>query len=403
MKSKIDGKLSKKNRFLLTRKNLDKITGFHISDKKIEEILKKIGCKTFKKKTNWEVYYTPKKFYINSEEDMIEKIIKLYGYENIPIVPIKSNLDNSYYINPKISLNRVKHFLVDQNYNEVITYSFVNPKIQSILFPERKYILLSNPLSVKMSSMRVSLIPGLLKTLIYNKNQNKNHIRLFESGMIFSIKKIENFIIKQEFMLSGIIADFGYKSLWYKEKENNFFTIKGDVESILELVGNHNCINFKTKNIENVLHPFQGTELYLKNKKIGFFGLINPNILEKLKLKINIFVFELNWKILSNKQTFPKFTSFANLPVIRRDISIIISKEISAETILKEIQKTQNKEILEVEIFDIFYGKKIGRKKKCLSIRFFIQDKRKTLNEKEITLIISKYIKLLKSKFNASI
>ncbi len=204
-------------------------------------------------------------------------------------------------------------------------------------------------------------------------------------------------------MLSGIKANFGYKSLWDKEKENNFFTIKGDVESILDLIGNHNCINFKSKNIENILHPFQGTELYLKNKKIGFFGLINPIILDKLKLKMNIFVFELNWKILSDKQTFPKFTSFTNLPIVRRDISIIISKKISAETILKEIQKTKNKKVLEVEIFDIFYGEKIGRKKKCLSIRFFIQNKKKTLNEKEIASVISKYIKLLKSKFNASI
>ncbi|WMY97543.1 MAG: phenylalanine--tRNA ligase subunit beta [Arsenophonus sp.] len=391
--------LPKIKKILLTKKKINKLIGYYISNKKISKILISLQFKIIKKNKFWIVYIPSWRFDIKIEEDLIEEIIKIYGYNKIPKKTIKTNITFPY-TNKKISLNRIKILLTDRGYHEVVSYSFVSPKIQKLLFPdEKKSVFILNPISKDMSVMRRSLLIGLITTLIYNKKRQENKFRFFESGIKFVQDKTKEFGIRQDLMISAIISGYRFKEQWTDKKRNvDFFDIKGDVESILELIGKLKFATFKP--IQSLkLNPHKSTGIYIKEKYVGYLGMLSYEIHNILNLNQETYVFELYWEKMSDI-IIPKFQEISFFPKNYRDISIIINNNISAFNILQTCREIKTNYKIKISIFDLFYHENIGENYKSISIRFEIQNHHKTLKEIEIDSIINKYIHILKEKFN---
>ncbi|MCV2528460.1 MAG: phenylalanine--tRNA ligase subunit beta [Candidatus Lightella neohaematopini] len=395
--------LPKTKKIILKKNKFYKITGIKISDHNVDNILCNIGCVINKNQSSWYVYTPSWRYDLLQEEDLIEELIRIYGFDNI----YSNELNNNKYITlfkykSLTLLDRTKILLVDKGYQEIISYSFIDKRLQNILYPNKKLIMLINPINTIMSSMRLSLLPGLIQTLIYNKNRQSQCIRLFESGFCFSYKEndINNNII-QYFMLSGLIyGNYSYKHWNLSNRLLDFYDIKGDLELIFSLIGIIDDVEFRVCN-NLILHPGQSAHIFYKDSYVGLIGVIHPLIQKQLSLPNKILVFELLWDSINKFSKEKKFNLLSKYPVSYRELSIIISDDILSIDIIKECKKCIDTKLINVKIFDVYKGSNISKGYKSVTISIRIQNYSRNLREDEISSIVDKCFFKLKQKFGA--
>lgn len=386
-------------KILLRYVKLNRILGYIIDNKKVIDILIRLSFQVTEVADGLLVIVPSWRFDITIEEDLIEEVARVNGYDEIPhnSIFIKSLVPKCY--KTTLSLSRVKMLLVDRGYQEVITYSFVNPKVQDILHPRKIPLSLPNPISNEMSVMRLSLWTGLLGALIYNQNRQQKRIRLFESGLCFIPDSNANLGIRQEYMLSGIMTGLKFDEHWDEECKNiDFFDAKGDIEAILNLTGQRDSFKFKSHK-NSVLHIGQSASIFFKKEVIGSIGLINPKLEERLNLNGRTLVFELIWNKISERK-LSKTVIISRFPSYRRDIAIIVSENICASDIINECNNVIINHIVDINLFDVYRGKEIKKGFKSLAISLIIQNINRTLEEEEITSIVKKYVEALKNRFH---
>ncbi|WWP02534.1 MAG: phenylalanine--tRNA ligase subunit beta [Candidatus Dasytiphilus stammeri] len=389
---------------ILRRKKIDQVIGQHIADEKIFDILSRLGCSlTTTDNTYWKVSTPSWRFDLNFEEDLVEEIIRIYGYQKIlrtPLINLRrfNNLHSLHF-----SIKRVKTMLVARGYQEVITYSFVNPKLQRMIHPETKGIKLSNPISVEMSVMRLSLWPGLISVIISNQKQLHKSIRIFEIGLRFIPNVKSNLGIQQDLIITGMISGNRNEKHWdlHHCHPVDFYDLKRDVEVLLSLNGKMDDIEFKTET-NPALHPGQSAAIYFKGERIGIMGVIHPELEHRLELNGRTVVFELFWHKIPIIP-HPIIKEISRFPLIRRDIAIVVSETIPLEDIVKECKKVLSNQLVELNIFDVYRGANIAEGYKSLAISIIIQNIKRTLKENEIATIIASCIEALKSRFQASL
>ena len=384
----------------LRRNKIDRIIGYTIETQKITDILIRLGCEVEYKDNVWIVKSPSWRFDLQIEEDLVEEVARIYGYNNIP----NANLKIESVMKPKpesqIPLRRVKDLLVDRGYQEAVTYSFVDPKVQQILYPEYPEIKLPNPISSEMSVMRLSLWSGLLDAILYNQNRQQTRARLFETGLRFIPDENCEFGVRQELMLAGIVTGNLYEEHWQLPKKNvDFYDLKGDLESIFSLLGCGDQIQFKKSELP-ALHPGQSAAIYLNDELLGHLGVLHPEIEKKLSLNSKTLVFEINLAKISKKEV-PVAQDLSKYPSNKRDIAIIVSNTIPAADIILECKKAGGEQLIKVTLFDVYQGENIKEDQKSIAISLILQDKSRTLEEENITNIVSKCVAALQNRFKA--
>ncbi|HXK00521.1 MAG TPA: phenylalanine--tRNA ligase subunit beta [Buchnera sp. (in: enterobacteria)] len=385
----------------LYRHTVNQVLGFFIEDNIIVKILTKLGFQVTKRSKYWKIKPPSWRFDINIEEDVIGELIRIYGYDKIPAIPYFSNMKVNRCINKDYFLKRVKNLLVYKGFYEVITYSFVDPKIQNLLFPNDKKLFLSHPISQEMSSMRISLWPGLLKTLSYNQCRQQEHICLFESGLCFKGGTNQDIGMLQNLYLSGIAQGYIYNNKCWDntDKRIDFYHVKGILESIFEINGKLKNIDFRSGYL-SCLHPGQSASIYYCERLIGHIGVLHPRLVTRFKLSNSVILFEILWNDIFCDQPL-KIKEISYFPNSKRDISIIVKNNVLVGDIINLCRNIDLEKIVEVYVFDVYYGDNIKIGKKSLGIRFIFEDNIKTLEDHEVNLIIDRCILELKKKFKA--
>ncbi|MCR3756387.1 MAG: phenylalanine--tRNA ligase subunit beta [Candidatus Westeberhardia cardiocondylae] len=388
-------------KIILRKKKIKQLIGFYISNNEIENILYCVGCEIFYIKIGWKVTIPIWRFDLVIEEDIIEEILRIYGYDNIP-----KNFANSFvsfpFVKRELSLYRIKTLLSDRGYHEIITYSFVDPKIQELIFPRKEALYLLNPISRDMSVMRLSLWIGLINSVLYNQNRQQDRIRLFESGLCFFPDANSYLGIRQDFMLAGIVTGTKFEKHWdINDEEVDFYDIKGDIESIFYLSGKSEDIYFKkyTNNTSFILHPEKSAEIYLKDKLIGLMGIIHPVLEKKLNLNKISIIFEFLWEKIS-EYNIPIIKNISKFPINKKDISFLVKENVFVKDIVLACKEVFCNKLVDVNLFDVYRGKGVKDGYKSLSISLIFQDNSKTLKEKEMSEMVKLCLIELKNKFN---
>ncbi|MCX8657164.1 phenylalanine--tRNA ligase subunit beta [Gilliamella sp. B2894] len=384
----------------LRRNRIDRIIGYTIETQKITDILVRLGCEVDYQDDIWIVKSPSWRFDLQIEEDLVEEVARVYGYNNIP----NANMKIESVMQPKpesnISLRRIKELLVDRGYQEAVTYSFVDPKIQHILHPNETAITLPNPISSEMSAMRLSLWSGLLNAVLYNQNRQQSRIRLFETGLRFIPDEKCEFGVRQELMLSGIITGNLYEDHWQLPKKSvDYYDLKGDLEAIFSLLGCDEQVQFNRAELP-ALHPGQSAAINLNEEVIGYLGVLHPEIEKKLSLNSKTLVFEINLAKINFKKV-PVAKDLSKYPSNKRDIAIIVSNTIPAAEIISVCKQAGGEQLVKVNLFDVYQGDNIDVDQKSLAISLILQDKSRTLEEEDITNIVSKCVTALQNRFKA--
>ena len=351
--------LPKRATITLRRSKLDRLIGHHVADAQVTDILKRLGCDVTEGQDEWKAVAPSWRFDMEIEEDLVEEVARVYGYNNIPDEPVQAGLVMSSHREADLSLKRVKTMLNDKGYQEVITYSFVDPKLQQLIHPGQEALILPSPISSEMSAMRLSLWTGLLGTIVYNQNRQQNRVRIFESGLRFVPDNQANLGIRQDLMLAGAISGNRYEEHWDLAKGTvDFYDMKGDLEAILDLTGKLSEIEFRAEAIP-ALHPGQSAAIYLAGKRIGFIGVVHPELERKLDLNGRTIVFELEWSPVADR-VIPQAQDVSRFPANRRDIAVVVAENVPAADILAECKKVGVNQVVGVNLFDVYRGKGVA-------------------------------------------
>ncbi|WP_438333651.1 phenylalanine--tRNA ligase subunit beta [Edwardsiella tarda] len=386
----------------LQRSKLDRLIGHPISDEQVLAILQRLGCQVSVVEGGWQALAPSWRFDMTIEEDLIEEVARVYGYNNIPDVPLRADLVMTAHREADLPLKRVKTLLVDRGYQEAITYSFVDPKVQALLHPQQPALILPSPISVDMSAMRLSLWSGLLGAVVYNQNRQQTRVRLFETGLRFVPDERANLGIRQDMMLAGVIAGPRNEEHWGLERQAvDFYDLKGDLEAVLELTGKLDEVQFRAE-AHDALHPGQSAALYLQGERIGFIGVVHPELERKLDLNGRTVVFEVRWDALADRR-IPQAREISRYPANRRDIAVVVAENVPAEEVLAECKKVGANQVVGVNLFDVYCGKGVAEGYKSLAISLVLQDTTRTLEEEEIAATVAKCVEALKQRFQASL
>lgn len=384
----------------LHRNKLDSLLGHSIPTETVTDILERLGLQPQYSNDVWVVQSPSWRFDIEIEEDLIEEVARIYGYNNIPNNAPLAHLQMRGVPEKILDISRIRTALVDSGYQEVITYSFVDPKIQTLLHPEQSALILPNPISSEMSAMRVSLLTGLLGAVVYNQNRQQNRVRLFETGLRFiPDENVENGI-RQEAVLGAVIVGDKIGIHWEgKGQPVDFFDLKGDLERVLSLTSVADKLQFVAKQFP-ALHPGQSAAILLDDKEIGFIGTVHPKVVQKLGLSGKPVVFELVAGAIAER-SIPNAQEISRFPANKRDIAIVLDQTVPANEILEACRQAGGKQLIGVNLFDVYQGGSLAEGKKSLAINLTIQDTEKTLEEGEINLVIQSVLTDLGKRFNA--
>lgn len=386
----------------LRREKLDRLIGHVVSDDQVNDILTRLGCNVVRTDTGWTAVAPSWRFDMEIEEDLVEEVARVYGYNNIPNIPTHAPLTMTSHREADLSLKRVKTLLIDRGFQEAITYSFVDPKVQSLIHPGEEALILPSPISTEMSAMRLSLWSGLLGAVVYNQNRQQSRLRLFESGLRFVPDSQDKLGIRQDLMLAGVITGNRYDEHWDLARQTvDFYDLKGDLEALLSLTGKLSEIAFKAES-HPALHPGQSAAIYLAGEPVGFIGVIHPELERKLDLNGRTVVFELSWNKVADR-VVPEASEISRYPSNRRDIAVVVSENVSAGEVLSECKKVGANQLVGVNLFDVYRGKGVEEGYKSLAISLVLQDTSRTLAEEEIAATVSRCVEALKQRFQASL
>lgn len=392
--------LPKRNQVSLRREKLDALLGHHIETNTVTEILQRLGLDVCYANDIWTTTAPSWRFDIEIEEDLIEEVARIYGYNSIPNNAPLAHLRMRNHQEAELDLARIKTALVDADYQEAITYSFVDPKVQGLLHPDQEALLLPNPISTEMSAMRLSLLSGLLSAVQYNQNRQQNRVRLFETGLRFIPDAQAEFGVRQEFVIGAVITGNKKAEHWTGKSENvDFFDLKGDLESILSLTGTGNLVKFVAKSYP-ALHSGQSAAILLNGEEIGFIGTVHPKIAQQLGLNGKAIVFEILWKAIANRHIV-QAKEISRFPANRRDLAVVVADNVAASDVLDACREVAGEKLTQINLFDVYQGSGVAENHKSLAISLTIQDNEKTLEEDDINAVVSVVLSELKQRFNA--
>ena len=390
------------NTVSLRRTKLNDLLGHHVEDADVVEILERLGLSVESTDAGWTATAPSWRFDIAIEQDLIEEVGRIYGYDNIPNQAPVAGLSMNLHKEANLPLKRVRDLLVDRGYHEAITYSFVEPEQQKLIVPDIEPLVLPNPISADMSAMRLGLIQGLLNTVVRNQKRQQPRVRLFEYGLRFTPDEAAENGMRQEPILAGVISGTLNDEHWNINTATvDFFDVKGDLEAILDLTANEKAYSF-TAVKHPALHPGQAAAILVDGKQVGVIGTVHPELERKFGLNGRTVVFEIEWNAIATR-VIPEAVSLSKFPSNRRDIAVVVDDTVASDAIVQACVAAGGELLKDAKLFDVYVGQGVEDGKKSLAIALTLQSTERTLEEADISTAVDAIVAHVGEKFGASL
>jgi phenylalanyl-tRNA synthetase beta chain len=385
----------------LRGKRIQRILGHAIEPVYVDSILSRLGMSVTEIETgNWDVTPPSYRFDIEIEADLIEEVARVYGYHLLPVAAPLARLELGQRSEQQTDPARIRQVLVDRGYQEAITYSFIDPELQSRIDPGQPPIRLMNAIASDMAVMRTSLWPGLIKTLQYNQNRQQARVRLFETGATYHEENNER---KETVTLGGVVVGPVWPEQWGNEnREADYFDIKSDIEAILALTGAPVDFIFEAAR-HAALHPGQTARIVHRERgPVGWLGVLHPNLCRDLDIIGTPLLFELAMPALTVRKC-PDYKELSRFPAIRRDIAIVVDQSVTAARVQSCIAAASGGLLQELQLFDVYQGKGIDSGRKSLALGLTLQDTVRTLTDQDVASVVETVLQELKTNLGASL
>ncbi|MEH7112105.1 phenylalanine--tRNA ligase subunit beta [Neobacillus niacini] len=385
----------------ITLEKINSVIGSQLTVADVEAIFERLQFSVSSEEEIITVTAPTRRGDIKIEEDLIEEVARLYGYDNIPMtLPIGSATPgklSKYQEKRRI----VRQYLEGAGLYQAVTYSLTSEeKAEQFAFEKRDFIRLAMPMSEDRSILRLSIMPQLLEVLKYNSARQNDSLAVYETGAVFLANGTE-VLPEEEEHLAGAITGLWHSHSWQGEKKAvDFYVIKGILEGLFAKVGLTESVTYVQAQVDN-MHPGRTAEIHLNGVRIGFVGQVHPTMQKELDLK-DTYVFELSLKaVLEAAAAALRYEAIPRFPSITRDIALVVDKETVAGVLKDIIQGAGGKLLKEVNVFDLYEGDRMEEGKKSIAYSLKYMDPERTLTDEEVTKVHTQVLEALKTQAGA--
>lgn len=385
----------------LRRARIARVLGISITDAEVERNLATLGMTVTAQADGWQVTPPSRRFDIFAEEDLIEEVARIHGYDEIPLRLPAGAPPAPHDDETRLPASALGASLATRDYHEAICYAFVDPRLLQAWQLDAGAVALANPLSEELAVMRTSLLPGLVESLKRNRNRQQARVRLFESGVVFTHgRRTQDTAPIETAMLAAAACGSAHAEQWAEPKRAlDFFDIKGDLEALLALSGASQAWSFEARELPAWLHPGRGARILRDGVAVGAVGALHPSLQAALDLP-ETFAFEVVQDAL-RRRAIPMAQALPRFPSVRRDIAIEVDERVEWARVADAVRSGMRTMLNEPVLFDCFHGPGLSQGRKSLAIGLILQDSSRTLTDQEADRCVADVVAVLEREFGA--
>ena len=381
------GSLPARNPVKLRTSRVQRVLGVSLEAEEIAQILSRLGMVTQLRGDEFSVTPPSYRFDIAIEEDLIEEVARVHGYERIQPAPPQAVMTMLPQAEAQRPLAKLRQALVSRDYQETINYAFVEAEWERDLCGNAAPIALKNPIASQMSVMRSSLLGGLLATLRTNLARKQPRVRLFEIGGCFAA---EAGSYLQRERVAGACYGTALQEQWGAAARNvDFYDVKADVEALFAPA----TVSFVAA-MHPASHPGRSAQILLRGQAVGWIGELHPQWLQQYNIPQATVWFEVDLVALT-QAAVPHAREISKFPPVRRDIAVVVDEDVAAQSLLEAMRAENVPYAAELALFDLYRGRGVEPGKKSLAFRVLLQDTQKTLTDDEIESSVTRLIEVL--------
>ncbi len=385
----------------LRRTRLDKLLGATVPDDEVRAVLTAVSDRVEPLHTGWRVRRPPHRFDIAIEEDLIEEVARLRGFDRIGESHAVAPQVAGESTESRVSNDRLLCAMADRGFREVITYSFVDPVLQQQLFPGTPSLALSNPISADLADMRVSLWVGLLQSCRENLRRQQTRVRLFEIGKTFQVGEQAGELREIE-ALAGIATGARWPEQWGSAREAlDFYDVKAEVEGVLALTGDVSSLRFEADTL-SCLRPGRTARIYQGSTAVGWLGELHPQISRAVNMSNGAILFELDIELAFASKPL-QFRRFSKFPSVRRDLAIVVDENLPLAVLRENVSVSASGLLHELRVFDVYRGPGVESGRKSIALGLILQDSSRTLTDVDADTVVAAVVARLRDELSATI
>ncbi|EHU2111088.1 phenylalanine--tRNA ligase subunit beta [Acinetobacter baumannii] len=392
--------LPKREAIELKQAQVDQLLGYKVAAEFITDALTRLGCEvTIQADGEWSVVPPSHRYDMAIYQDLIEEVARIDGYDNIQISLPGMDVQLAKY-QDRFEIAQLRQTVVTLGYQEAISFSFADAKLEKQLNPQVSPLMLANPISSDLAAMRSTLLSSLIPCVQYNLNRQQSRVRFFELGLRFDYQNANSIQdLKQIPTLALVAVGSREPESWHaKPQPMDFFDFKGEVEEILA------AGRVKVEYVRSErpwLHPGQSAEILVDGQSIGYLGRLHPSLENELDLSTT-WVAELDQAAVLQSYV-SNFTELSRFPSVRRDIALLISDNINVRDIQQLIEKTGGELLDSTWLFDVYTGQGVEEGKRSLAFALLWQHPSRTLEDAEIKSGMDNIIQVLENTYQATL
>ncbi|MFA3541795.1 phenylalanine--tRNA ligase subunit beta [Acinetobacter baumannii] len=392
--------LPKREAIELKQAQVDQLLGYKVAAEFITDALTRLGCEvTVQANGEWSVVPPSHRYDMAIYQDLIEEVARIDGYDNIQISLPSMDVQLAKY-QDRFEIAQLRQTVVTLGYQEAISFSFADAKLEKQLNPQVSPLMLANPISSDLAAMRSTLLSSLIPCVQYNLNRQQSRVRFFELGLRFDYQNANSIQdLKQIPTLALVAVGSREPESWHaKPQPMDFFDFKGEVEEILA------AGRVKVEYVRSErpwLHPGQSAEILVDGQSIGYLGRLHPSLENELDLSTT-WVAELDQAAVLQSYV-SNFTELSRFPSVRRDIALLISDNINVRDIQQLIEKTGGELLDSTWLFDVYTGQGVEEGKRSLAFALLWQHPSRTLEDAEIKSGMDNIIQVLENTYQATL
>jgi phenylalanyl-tRNA synthetase beta chain len=376
-----------------------RLLGVEIPGAEIARLLELLGMQVEPADDGWSVTPPSYRFDIAIEEDLIEEVGRMVGYDEIPVDPGASAVRLGTDPERTVSADALSDILVARGFSEIVSYGFTEARAQAGITGSTDAIDLANPISRDLGVLRESLWPGLLEAARLNQSRQQERCRLFETGTVFAKDRDR---VSESTRIAGLITGSRQPAHWDGAVvASDFFDLKGDVEALLSVWHTDEDTAFRAES-NAALKPSSAAAIYRAGRQVGWLGELHPALQKAYDFRQTVVLFDLDLTAMGEAR-LPKYAGYSKFPSVRRDLAVVVDERVTAAELTERVRAELGEALKRQEIFDVYRGKGVESGRKSIAIGLILQDAYRTLTDEETDAMIQRLMHRLELELEATI
>ncbi|ATD68197.1 phenylalanine--tRNA ligase subunit beta [Luteimonas chenhongjianii] len=398
--AEVDEYLARPRTIALRRARMARVLGLHIADAEVERILRALGLEVASDAEGWQVTAPTRRFDLAIEEDLIEEVVRIHGYDRVPTTLPGGATRIAAPSETRIAEAELRRQMVARDCLETVNFAFVDAALLGAWQVDAGSVPLANPLSTELGVMRTALLPGLVASLGRNLARQQDRVRLFEIGKVFARAGADKAAPVETLRVAAAVSGDARVEQWGdSSRPVDYFDLKGDLEALAALAGAR--LTFQRSDAPHG-HPGRSADVCRDGVRVGWVGELHPRLRRALDLDVPVVAFELNASALQERP-LPRVAALSKFPSVRRDLAIVAPEAVAWAALESTVRAAAGPLLAEVVLFDRYAGQGVESGFRSLAMGLILQELSRTLTDRDVDSVVADVVAALAREHGAKI